>query len=190
MVPLETSRHITLRTLAVKDKTCRIWWMVFPYLNKGRNSYAHQRRAGQQWTLGQRRTEKKPPPQQSLQDCFWIPFPLWWQWLRISVYWRQSRFLPPIIYSAFHSQNKMDDKLDEPPAPNLAAFSVPPVFSPLSPWCWTLCGKFLQPDWMICSDFWLAFSQDIPLLLWHLEGKWCTHHTHLDSRQEAAWLYR
>lgn len=121
---------------------------------------------------------------------FWIPFPLWWQWSRISVYRRQSRFLPLIIHSAFHSQNKMDDKLDEPPAPNLAAFSLPPVFSPLSPWCWTLCGKFLQPDWMICSDFWLAFSQDVPLLLWHLEGKWCTHHTHLDSRQEVAWLYR
>ena len=69
-VPLGTSRHNTLRTLAVKDKTCHIWWKWFPYLNQRRNSYAHQRRAGQQWTLEQIRTDTKPPPQRSLQDCF------------------------------------------------------------------------------------------------------------------------
>lgn len=63
---------------------------------------------------------------------FWIPFPLWWQWSQISAYQRQSRFLPLIIYSAFHSQNKMDDKLDEPPAPNLAAF-LSHLFSHLCP---------------------------------------------------------
>ena len=67
-----------------------------------------------------------------------------------------------IIHStSFHFQNKMDDKLYGHPVPKPSSFSVSPVASPQFPWYWTFSDKSLQAV-MICSDLWMASSQDIP----------------------------